>query len=93
LDSNGLLERDGARTLLNADGGWPELQIQRGRRTDLPSSTGRSVTVAAVGAVTQEAGDIVIMLGVGDHSCQRWKLSPSLADKIEFELATARMRR
>jgi hypothetical protein len=46
LDSDGLLERDGTRDLLNTDEGWPELQIKRGRRTHLPSDRGGSVKLA-----------------------------------------------
>jgi hypothetical protein len=46
LDSNGLLDRDGTRDLLNADEGWPELQIKRGRRTSVPSDRGGGVKLA-----------------------------------------------
>jgi hypothetical protein len=49
--------------------------------------------VAVVACVTVVEGEITLMLGPGDHSCQRWRLSEGLADKLEFELATARMRR
>lgn len=59
----------------------------------MPSTGDRSITVAAVGCVTVVDGEITLMLGPGDHSCQRWRLSEGLADKLEFELATARMRR
>jgi len=46
LDSDGLPERDGARPLLNADEGWPELQIKRGRRAGVPSDRGGGVKLA-----------------------------------------------
>ena len=46
MDSNRLLDRDGARDLLNADEGWPELQIKRGRRTSVPSDRGGGVKFA-----------------------------------------------
>jgi hypothetical protein len=46
LDSNRLLDRNGARDLLNADEGWPELQIKRGRRTSVPSDRGGGVKFA-----------------------------------------------
>jgi hypothetical protein len=46
LDSNGLLERDGARDLLNADEGWPELQIKGERRTSVPSDRDGGVKFA-----------------------------------------------
>jgi hypothetical protein len=49
--------------------------------------------VAVVASVTVVDGEITLMFGPGDHSCQRWRLSESLADKLEFELASARMRR
>jgi hypothetical protein len=49
--------------------------------------------VAVVCAITVVEGEITLMVGPGDHSCQRWRLSESLADKLEFDLATARMRR
>ena len=42
MDSDGLLERD----LLNADEGWPELRIKRGRRTSVPSDRGGGVKLA-----------------------------------------------
>ena len=59
----------------------------------MPSTGDHSVTVAVVGAITVVAGEITLMVGPGDHSCQRWRLSEGLADKLEFELASARMRR
>lgn len=59
----------------------------------MPSTGDRSITVAAVACVTVVEGEITLMLGPGDHSCQRWRISESLADKLEFELAAARMRR
>lgn len=93
LDQDASTEWNGARPLQHADESWAKLQAELGWRTELPSTGGRSVTVAAVGAVTVVDGEITIMLGPGDHSCQRWRLSPSLADKLEYELATARMRR
>jgi hypothetical protein len=46
LDSNGLLERNGTRDLLNADEGWPELQIKRGRQTSVPSDRDGGVKFA-----------------------------------------------
>jgi hypothetical protein len=93
MDSAAVIERNGARALQHLDEGGAELPQESGRRTDLPSSGDRSITVAVVACVTVVEGEITLMLGPGDHSCQRWRLSEGLADKLEFELATARMRR
>jgi hypothetical protein len=93
MDSAAVIVRDASRPLFDADEGWPELQAGLSGRTDLPSAGDRSITVAVVACVTVVEGEITLMLGPGDHSCQRWRLSEGLADKLEFELATARMRR
>jgi hypothetical protein len=87
------IEWDTSRPLLGSDEGWSELQAGLSGRTDLPSAGDRSITVAVVACVTVVEGEITLMLGPGDHSCQRWRISEGLADKLEFELATARMRR
>jgi hypothetical protein len=93
MDSATVIERNGARALQHVDEGGTELPQESGRRTNLPSAGDRSITVAVVACVTVVEGEITLMLGPGDHSCQRWRLSEGLADKLEFELATARMRR
>jgi hypothetical protein len=93
MDSAAVIERNGPRALQHVDESGAELPQESGRRTDLPSAGDRSITVAVVACVTVVEGDITLMLGPGDHSCQRWRLSEGLADKLEFELATARMRR
>lgn len=41
---------------------------------------------AAVAVVTQEARELYITLGPGDHTSQRWRLTESLARKIRREL-------
>jgi hypothetical protein len=92
MDSAAVAERDASRDVLNTDEGGTKLP-NAGRRADLPSTGDRSITVAVVACVTVVEGEITLMLGPGDHSCQRWRLSESLADKLEYELATARMRR
>lgn len=92
MDSAAVIERDGPRSLQHLDEGRPELPDE-GRRADLPSAGDRSITVAVVASVTVVEGEITLMFGPGDHSCQRWRISESLADKLEFELASARMRR
>jgi hypothetical protein len=93
MDSAAVIVRDASRPLFDADEGRPELQAGLSGRTGLPSAGDRSITVAVVACVTVVEGEITLMLGPGDHSCQRWRLSEGLADKLEFELATARMRR
>lgn len=93
MDQDTGIERDASRPLLGADAGWPELQTGLGGTAALPSTGDRSITVAVVACVTVVDGEITLMLGPGDHSCQRWRISEGLADKLEFELATARMRR
>jgi hypothetical protein len=86
-------EWDTSRPLLGTDAGWPKLQDGLEGRADLPSAGDRSITVAVVASVTVVEREITLMLGPGDHSCQRWRLSESLADKLEYELAMARMNR
>ena len=93
MDQDTGIEGNASRPLLGADAGGAELQAGLARRADLPSTGDRSITVAAVACVTVVDGEITLMLGPGDHSCQRWRLSEGLADKIEFELASARMKR
>lgn len=39
-----------------------------------------------VAAVTDDDGDIILMVGPGDHTCQRFKLTESLARKLRREL-------
>lgn len=87
-----VVERNGPRALQHVDEGGAELSHE-GRRAALPSTGDRSITVAAVACVTVVDGEITLMLWPGDHSCQRRRISESLADKLEFELAAARMRR
>lgn len=42
---------------------------------------------AVVADVVEEVrGDFIIVLGEGDHTCQRWQLTESLAKKIRREL-------
>ena len=93
MDQDTSIEWDASRPLLGSDAGWPKLQAGLAGRADLPSTGDRSITVAAVASVTVVEGEITLMLGPGDHSCQRWRLSEGLADKLEFELAAARMQR
>ncbi len=40
-----------------------------------------------VAAITNEGPDLYLMVGPGDHTSQRWKLSESLARKLFKELA------
>ena len=76
MDSNGLLERDGARGILNADEGWPELQIHRGRRAGVPSDRGSGLKAPVFFRITfPERGKPVLSVGPGDHTVQRWELS------------------
>ncbi len=93
MDQDTIIERDASRPLFGPDASGSELQAGLEGRADLPSTGDRSITVAVVASVTVVDREITLMLGPGDHSCQRWRLSESLADKLEFELATARMRR
>jgi hypothetical protein len=41
---------------------------------------------ASIAVITNEADDLFITLGSGDHTSQRWKLTPSLARKLRREL-------
>lgn len=51
-------------------------------------------TKALIAYATQtEPGKTIINFGIGNHSVERWELTDSLADKIEYELATIRMHR
>jgi hypothetical protein len=93
MDSAAVIVRDASRLLFDADESRPELQAGPSGRADLPSAGDRSITVAVVASVTVVEREITLMLGPGDHSCQRWRLSESLADKLEYELAMARMNR
>jgi hypothetical protein len=36
--------------------------------------------------VTEESGEYFLVLGKGDHSCDRWKLSRSLLIKLAYEM-------
>jgi hypothetical protein len=49
----------------------------------VPNSHAEEVVVAAI---VPEGEDIVLMVGPGDHSCQRFKLTESLARKLRREL-------
>lgn len=49
----------------------------------LSHSDAETVTVAAI---VPEGEEIILMLGPGDHSCQRFKLTESLARKLRREL-------
>jgi hypothetical protein len=93
MDSAAVIVRDASRLLFDADEGRPELQDGLEGGADLPSDGDRSITVAVVASVTVVEREITLMLGPGDHSCQRWRISESLADKLEYELAMARMNR
>lgn len=47
--------------------------------------------VASVAVFTQETpGEIYITLGAGDHSCERWKISASLLEKLIREAVNIR---
>lgn len=69
MDSNGLLDRDGARGLLNADEGRPELPIKGGRRTSVPSDRGGGVKLAQ--AVVSRTKD------------GRWKITSQSYKQVE----------
>lgn len=79
------IERDGARALLDNDevGG-------AGRSCPPYDRRGRSLTEpkkAIVADVVEEVrGEFILMLGSGDHSCERWQLTESLARRIRREL-------
>jgi len=42
--------------------------------------------VAAVAVLTKTEEGFFITLGEGDHSCDRWKITESLAKKLRREL-------
>ena len=53
---------------------------------DLASLYHGSHKIAAVAVLTSEGPDLFLTLGPGDHTSQRWKLTPSLARKLRREL-------
>ncbi len=55
------------------------------RRFSLSSGNAEPLE-ARVACATNEGREIFITLGTGDHTCQRWKLSESLARKLRREL-------
>lgn len=46
-----------------------------------------------VAAIVDEFDRIVLVIGDGNHGCQRFEIRQSLADKLEYELATIRINR
>jgi hypothetical protein len=54
---------------------------------------GRQVKLNPVAAIVNEGEKIFLVVGPGDHTSQRYELSKSLADKLEYELATIRIMR
>ncbi len=49
----------------------------------IPRNTQREAFVATV--VEEGPGEFFLVLGAGDHGCDRWKLTPSLLKKISIE--------
>ena len=45
-----------------------------------------SESVAIIATAVEEGGEYYLILGKGDHKCDRWKLSKSLTNKLAFEL-------
>jgi hypothetical protein len=43
------------------------------------------VNHASTATVTEENGDYFLVLGKGDHFCDRWKLSRTLLVKLAYE--------
>ena len=41
---------------------------------------------AIIATAVEEDGEYYLILGKGDHKCDRWKLSKSLTNKLAFEL-------
>lgn len=49
----------------------------------IPKNTQREARVVVV--VEEGPGEYFLVLGSGDHGCDRWKLSPSLLKKVSIE--------
>lgn len=49
----------------------------------IPKNTQREAFVLAV--VEEGPGEFFLVLGSGDHGCDRWKLTPSLLRKLSIE--------
>jgi hypothetical protein len=46
-----------------------------------------SCPTAVIAGITEpNKGELYLLLGEGDHNCQRWKISESLARKLRREL-------
>ena len=74
MDQDASTEWNGARAVLDADAGWPELQIRRAGRTDLPSDRG-CVVARYVCLTFPEPDKILLKVGPGDHTVQTWEIS------------------
>jgi hypothetical protein len=59
----------------------------RGQANILPRSENNEFeNVAVVASIVEEGkGEFYLILGSGDHRCQRWKLTPSLLRKLSIE--------
>lgn len=84
MEGSPCIERDGARGIFDT------LQMGRRGRVRPPYlRRGRMIEPkkALVADVVEETrGEFVIVLGEGDHDCQRWRLTESLARKLRREL-------
>ncbi len=52
----------------------------------MSGSAHATTSPAVIAAITNEGPDLYLMIGPGDHTSQRWKLSESLARKLRREL-------
>jgi hypothetical protein len=48
---------------------------------------------AVIASVVDEGGKYILILGKGDHSCDRWELTPSLVAKLAFEMVRLALRK
>lgn len=49
--------------------------------------------IAAIATVVEEGGESFLIIGEGDHTCDRWKIRPSLLIKLALELVSLALKR
>ncbi len=91
MDTNGSFIWSSPWTLLRAD----ESRTKRKGRSDTQEPQVRQGNrIAKVAGVIKEDGGIVLVISDESGHVERWAIAEhSLADKIEYELASQRMRR
>ena len=48
---------------------------------------------AVVASVVEEGDKYLLVLGKGDHSCDRWEITPSLLAKLALEMVSLALKK